>query len=549
MEQSVRPPEWKPARPSLGVLFHNMRSAIARTYKKHPIWFNTIGIAIILALYAERQTIQPLLLTVRIYAGAALAVLIVVGLVCIAVLLLFVGRSRWLKALVSVLAVVGIGGIIVSISAEDYLSHYFRYERLYALTDTPTMPTTAYERVLPLTSVYTIAQERMNETDEPSQPDMVRVNPGYAWTMAIEPAKWWGQLTYSIREMFSIDSTQTSPDLSRRHPINVNFSIGENFYLWRNTERCVRRSFGPLRSLSYEPGNVLYMENDSGKWVEVVSLIRWTGIFFPYPEFGGVQVIEQGNDNPVADVFLGCGHWIKPEDIGKYNYLRGQNLVPYAVSRYMAESIRFQAGLLAPLPFYRQGDLRLADVPENSNPQPFTLYFKFDQEKEGKLYQYFALEPHDTDKQGLSTSLFVPADGIGPIYRYRHFLHQEAPIGPTVVADQVRTSRKNYQWWTSNEEADLSKTLSLPAEVRPYIRDMPDANGNVERRFEWMVTVVTVKQRSKEDPLQFIAGSDPEIAIVDAFHPTVVWVDHLHPDLWPSQIQEALGQQWASDAP
>ena len=37
------------------------------------------------------------------------------------------------------------------------------------------------------------------------------------------------------------------------------------------------------------------MKNDAGEWVEVVSLIKWKGFFFPYPTFGGV-VIEVGHE-------------------------------------------------------------------------------------------------------------------------------------------------------------------------------------------------------------------------------------------------------------
>src|SRR5262249_45004304 len=159
-----------------------------------------------------------------------------------------------------------------------------------------------------------------------------------------------------------------------------------------NTLMCTRRAFGLWRALNYEPGNVLYMPDDSGQMVQVVTLVKWVGLIFPWPEFGGVQVIPQGNTNIFGRVFLGCGHWIRPSEIDNYSFLRGQNLVPPVVSRFMAQSQRFQAGFFGPLSISRQGDLRIADVPDDVNPLPFNLFFRFSERDPGKLYQYVALE-------------------------------------------------------------------------------------------------------------------------------------------------------------
>ncbi len=341
---------------------------------------------------------------------------------------------------------------------------------------------------------------------------------------------------HPIEEVISISASESSPDMSRRSPIKVNFTTGENLFFSRNTDTCVRRAFGPLRMWSYEPANVFYMQNDAGKWVQAVSLIKWTGWLFPWPEFGGVQVIEEGSTNIFGRVFLGCGRWVRPDEIARYPYLKGQNLVPFEVTRFMAGSLRFQRGFFAPLPLSRVGDIRIADMPGDLNEQPFTLFFRKKPGGEGKLYQYFALEPSDPDKQGLSTSFFAPADGVGAASVYRHFDRNEAPIGPTAVADQVRASRKHYDW-----------ERNTPVEVRPYIHDIADSNGNVAPRFGWMMTVVTVKDHKTGKPAEFTSGSDPEISITDAYRARVVWVDKYDPSKWSDEMRNALGTMWVSD--
>jgi hypothetical protein len=166
------------------------------------------------------------------------------------------------------------------------------------------------------------------------------------------------------------------------------------------------------------------------------------------------------------------------------------------------------------------------------------LFFKTSDADPGKLYQYLALEPYNTDKEGLSIDFYVPADGIGPIYRYRDFAHHEAPLGPTAVADQVRASRKLYDW-----------AINKPVEVRPYNHKIADGRGQLKVRRQWMTTVVTVKKNEEGKPLQFTAGSDPEIAMTDVLRGRVVWVDHYDPSKWPQQLKEALGSLWASDSP
>jgi len=212
--------------------------------------------------------------------------------------------------------------------------------------------------------------------------------------------------------------------------------------------------------------------------------------------------------------------------------------VPVEVSRFMASSIRFQNGLWAPQKWRKEGDIRIPDLPEDVNPQPFTLFFnvRMGEREFSKLYHYFGLEPSDPDKQGLAVSLWVPADGIGPSYVYRHFGRSESLTGVSAVGGLVRASKREYDW-----------TQNMPVEHRPYLREIADEKGVVDVRFGWLTTVVTIdKSHASEegDPHGFITGT-PEIAITDARLKEVIWVNRQRPEKWPDQLRGELGGKWA----
>jgi hypothetical protein len=533
---SQQPLRWEEEPWELTAPFHNIKQKFKNGSPKQRVKLSLlvfgIPFLVLFVLFIFRPALQPYLLLARIYFGG---ILLVAGVV-VPLWFKLRRRSAILKTFGTTIAVAIVGLVfVVGAGIHDYLAQYSRYISLGAV-DFAQLPTTSNERILPLNGVYSLAKERMNTTEDPSLPDLVRVDTDYRWTMAVQPSQWWGLFWNPVNEIISISAADASPDFSRREPISVNFSIGENLLLSRNIDRCVRRSFGPIRSLSYEPGNVFYIKDDAGAWVEAVSLIKWSGVIFPWPEFGGVQIIHQGRTNTVGRIFLGCGEWIPPGEIEKHPYLRGQNLMPSVVSRFMAESLRFQNGFLGPLPFSRQGDIRIADVSEDANPQPYTLAFRFKEGDSAKLYQYFALQPRDHDKEGLTTSFFVPADGQGPRYVYSYVEHHEAPIGPTVVADKVRSAYKSYDW-----------TKYAPVEVRPYISDLPDSKGVVARRFLWMVTIMTIVKAKPGEQVQYTTSGDPEVVIVDALNNRVVAVDNFDPTKWPGQLSAALGPIWASN--
>jgi hypothetical protein len=422
-----------------------------------------------------------------------------------------------------------------------YLTYYLRYRNLNpeVLAD---LPITDHERIQPLNSIRVLASEAMKEVEKVSMPDFVRIgssNGGeYRWTMAIEPAYPIPQFLGNIKELLNVSGTATSPNFSGENRMPVSFRVGEGLSWGKNTSIAVIRSFGLWRFLSYSPRDVKFLKDDHGEWVEVVSLIKWRGIIFVWPEFGGVQVIRQKPDTIggiIKSWFVGDGEWIPAKEVVKYSYLSRQNTMPYEVSRYIATSLRFQNGFLAPMPWYHKGDVRIPDLPGDQNDQPFCTYFKFLESsgkvREEKLTHYFALEPYHDTKQGLNTSVFVPADGIGRVKVYQHYKVNEALTGVSAIAAKVMESRKEYDW-----------EQSQPVEHRPWIKEISG-----KRRFFWLTTVVTYKDKKHVGDQAFIAGSTPATTLTDALYKNVVWTDPHQPNKWVDEVHSKLAVVWKSN--
>lgn len=417
-------------------------------------------------------------------------------------------------------------------NVHDYLGLYWRYVTV-AKRELQELPTTDHERIQPLNSIYSLAHEAMGENDKPQTPDFVRIGKEFRWTAGVEPTYVIPRFLTGVREVINISGTAPAPDFTRDRPVNVNFPTGENLMLGRNSFIATIRNFGIWRYLNYEPADVDYMTDDEGKWVQVVALIRWKGILFPRAEFGGVQVIRQAEEtlwNDLKLVTIGVGEWIPPDQILQHPYLVGQNILSYRVSRYMADSFRYhKGGFFGAMPWWHDGDIRAPHLEEDVNPPPFTVYFNVPG-RPGALYHYFGLEPMDVDKQGLSMSLLIPADGSGPVYFYDHTAHGEFLFGVSAASPKIREARKYYDW-------DHNK----PVEHRPLVKRV---DGKI--RFFWLTSIVTMKQQVEGDQ-HFIAGATPELVITDAAHNKPVWVDASHQETWIDEARKQLGFIWASE--
>ncbi len=510
--------------------------------------------AAIVSVYIFRYLWEPYAFFVpRIYAGAGLlALVLTVG--CWFGIGTFVG---WLfpssKVLVRYLRPVGaLLGLVLVLSGAGYakplhtfFSQYWRFQTLN-IVEPKVDPLTDHERIWSLDGIQTFVRRQMRDTETPSKAHLVREGSGYNWTMGIEPTTWLLQYWDPVEEVVRIRADITSFDLHRGR--NARFATGESLKFSRNIYTCVQRRFWFWNSFSHEVARTtMYLKNDTGKEVQVVPITRWAGWAFPRREFGGVMVIDETPERSwlgerletLKRVFWGCGTWVGPDQIASYLYLVGQNLVPFEVTRDMAASLRFRNGFFAPTWFRREGDIRIADMPDDQNEQPFTLFFHIRNDEgkvvASKLFQYVALEPYDSAHQGHAAEFLHPGDGIGPSYVFQFFGERESLTGVTAVPGWVRSSRRNYDWPTN-----------LPNEHRPYIKDIPDSNGTVKTRRMWLTAVVTIDKEKydKKDPKGFITGS-PDIVITDARKNKSVWVKSDNPKDWPEQLHKELGPIWA----
>lgn len=503
----------------------NIGTGMRQWAKRNRFKFLALGIFLFVFLFVARSWLQPIALTLRINAFP-----ILLSALAFAAALYLFKKSR--AVLGSVLLLANLGAILAFVALEgkprEYLGLYWSYQTL-AKEEISELPITSFERIQPLNSIRALAGEAMTEVEQVSEPSFTRIGDSYSWTMAVEPSFAVRRLTGRVREVIHVSSSAPSPNFSQENRSPVSFLTGEDLLLSRNVKSATIKRFGLWKFFNYEPSDVRYAKDDKGEWVQLVSLTRWKGFFFPRPVFGGVVVIRQHGEGIVDwanNVFLGSGEWIRPGEIAQHSFLVGQNVVPQEVSRFVANSFRFQQGFLAPMPGYHLGDVRIPDLPGDYNDQPFTAYFNFGDK--GKLYHYFALEPFQDDKQGLNTSVFAPADGIGDVKVYRHHERGEALTGVSAIVPKVMESRKNYDW-----------TRNTAAEQRPFIRKI-----NGKTRFFWLTTVVTYKADDTQD---YIAGSAPDVTLTDATYKTVVWVNALKPENWEKELAEGLGSVWESN--
>jgi len=499
---------------------------LKRFVREHVLVF--LGVAVVLAvlLFLSRAYLQHYVVLARLHVVPVL----LGGLGLLLANWLWLKAHRWFGVFVGVLSVVfAVLFFAIGSGPRLYLAQWWQYT-FVPHTDIEQLPLTDHERIHPHRAVYTLAREGITEVHDVSNPDFVRDGADYKWTMALEPAYLVPRITGTVNQVMSVPADRPALNFSGENRHEVTFSTGEGMIGPSNTLYGAIKRFDPWRYFNYEPTHVRYLRDDAGEWVQVVPLIYWKGWLLPRPTFGGVMVIRQkeGVADGMSTFLTGAGEWIKADEIAEHAYLRGQNLVPERVATFVAESFRFTHGFFSPMPGYHLGDIRVPNLPGDQNDQPFTCFFDFGDHS--KLYQYFALEPFQADKQGLNTSLFVPADGIGETLAYRHYDLEEALTGVSAIIAKVMESRKHYDW-----------SQNSAAEQRPVIRDIDG-----KRRFFWLTTVVTRKETEGAAQAEFIAGAEPDITLTDANYKTVVWVNARKPEGWVNELREQLSSVWGT---
>lgn len=489
------------------------------------------SIILLLLLFFLRDDYQPFLLFLRKF----IFILLVSGLI------LFFGL-RAFRSSASIGKRIGILGILIlyfvllyvigwHFKMYDYMKTYNVFNHLNRV-EINELPLTQNERIQPLMNIFSMANESVGETKDVSLPHLVRVDGENKWTMAIQPSEKYTlqQISENTEEIFAVSSTSPFPRFSSENRIPVTFSIGESLKFSRNTYHAVVQRFNVFQLFTMEPSDTFYMKNDSGKWVEVVSLIKWKGFFFPYPTFGGVMVIDSGEhdfNDYIERVLIGKGTYISPSEMKSHPYLTKQNTLSEKVSQLQAESLKFLGGFTDPLPWKMQTAVKIPVLPDDQNQQPFVTDFNFSGTNINTyngLYHWFGLEPIGDERTSLTYSVFIPADGTDKLFYYDHAAKKQGYAGVTAMPLKMIESRKEYDW-----------SVNKPVEFRPYIKDIAG-----RRRMFFLGTVSAIK----DDSAKFDGSATPDVALIDSEYRDVIWVDVKHPSVWDKTVYDQLNEAW-----
>ncbi|MCK0131509.1 hypothetical protein MWU59_08335 [Flavobacteriaceae bacterium F08102] len=490
-----------------------------------------IGFVFLVVLFIFRDEYQPILLFIRKYLFVLFVIFI--GL--------FVGMRRFRKTAATgkrifllFLMIVFVGVIYLigwQFKMYDYMQTYNVYKHLNRV-ELNDLPLTQNERIQPLRNIFSMANESVGETKDVSLPHLVRVDGENKWTMAIQPTEKyiWQQISENTEEVFAVSSTTPFPRFSSENRIATTFSIGESMKFSRNTYNAVVQRFSLWQLFTMEPGDVFYVKNDRQQWVQVVSLIKWEGFFFPYPTFGGVMVIEGGAHDfgdYVERILIGKGSYISPDVIENYPYLRGQNILSEKVSRKQAESLKFIGGFSDPLPWNMETAVKIPDLPDDQNQQPFVTDFNFSGmgvSAYSGLYHWFGLEPVGDERTSLTFSVFIPADGTNTMYYYNHGAKKDGYAGVSAMPLKVIESRKEFDW-----------TVNKPVEFRPYIKEIAG-----RKRMFFLGTISAIR----DDSQKFDGAATPDLALIDSEYRDVVWIDAKRPSQWDKMVYDQLNEAW-----
>jgi len=512
-------------------IWNKLKTFVKGFVSKRPFWTVVFSVALIYLLITARGSYQPLMLFARKYYLLLLVVMFFLG-----IYYQRLKNKEW-KGKILVTLIFGASLIFlywVGPKAYKYIALYTHYHTIDKVLINE-LPSTDHERIQPLNSIRTlINQEALSETEDATTPRFVRGEKGqYYFTACKGPSAEYKvqQFTKDMYQVLEIPGDLPSPNFSSKFRTDVDFVTGELLLFSKNSNISVRKRFGLFEFFNYEPSDVIFLRDDDGEWVQVVSLVRWKGFLFPRPVFGGVMIQKQKNHNNgfLQRLFLGHGDYISPEQIESVEYLSGQNLLPNRVARFTAECFRFRHGFFAPMPFYHEGDIRIPQLPRDQSPMPFVLYA--DLKKPGKLYNYFGLEPYQEQKKGLSLSLYLPGDGEEKVYFMDHDESEQNYIGSSAIPAKIIESKKNYDW-----------SENYPAESRPYVREIGG-----EKRLFWLSTIVTKAGKTESE---YIGGSVPEITLTDANYGTVVWIEQdslMIDNYWERKLKNTLTPYWKKE--
>ena len=495
------------------------------------------GITIVVALislallFFLRDDYQPALLFFRKF----IFIILLCGLILFFGLRVFRKSASALRRIIILVGLVAIFALFYLVGWQlklyDFMKTYNVFNDLNKV-EINELPLTQNERIQPLRNIFSMANESVGETKDVSLPHLVRIDTTNQWTMAIQPSEKYvmQRLNDNTEEVFSVSSTTPFPRFSSDNRIPVTFSIGESLKWSRNTYNAVVQRFNLWQLFNLEPSDTYYMKNDKDAWVQVVSLIKWKGFFFPYPTFGGVMVIDNGEhdfNDYLERVTIGMGTYISPSEMKNHSYLTRQNTLSEKVSQLQAESLKFLGGFSDPLPWNMETAVKIPNLPDDQNQQPFVTDFDFSDTKTNAysgLYHWFGLEPVGDERTSLTFSVFIPADGTDKLYYYDHASKKQGYAGVSAMPLKVIESRKEYDW-----------SVNKPVEFRPYIKHIAG-----RKRLFFLGTISSVRDGSAK----FDGSATPDLTLIDSEYRDVVWIDAKHPSRWEKTVYEQLNEAW-----
>lgn len=489
------------------------------------------AVVLVLLLFFLRDDYQPALLFLRKYVFIILISMLFLWFM----LRKFRASVHTGKRLLYLVGIVAFFGILWFAGWKTGLYQYMQTYNVYNnlnLVEIHELPLTQNERIQPYNNIVTMAYESIGETQEVSPPQLVRIDTVNQWTMAVQPAKEYifQRMNDNTEELFIVESTSPFPRFADKNRVPVTFSIGESLAFSRNTYNAVVQRFNFFQLFTLEPSQVYYMKNDDGKWVQVVNLIKWKGFFFPYPSYGGVMIIEAG-EHTVTDylerITIGKGTYVPPSKTQDYPFLTRQNTLSEEVSRLQAKSLQFLGGFTDPLPWNMETAVKIPDLADDENQQPFVTDFNWsgiETQAYNGLYHWFGLEPIGEERTSLSFSVLIPGDGTDKLYYYNHAAKKEGLAGVSAMPLKVVESRKEYDW-----------SVNKPVEFRPFVKEI----GGRKRMF-----VISTVAAKRDDSKKFDGAATPDLALIDVEYRDVIWVDAKHPSQWEETILKQLGETW-----
>ncbi len=486
---------------------------------------------LLLLLFFLRDDYQPALLFLRKY----IFIILISSIFLIFMFRRFRASASTGKRFLYLIGIVAFFGIIWFAGWKTGLYQYMQTYNVYNnlnLVEIHELPLTRNERIQPYNNIVTMAYESIGETQEVSPPQLVRIDTTNKWTMAVQPAKeyMFQRMNDNTEEIFMVESTSPFPRFSDTNRVPITFSIGESLAFSRNTYNAVVQRFNFFQLFTLEPSEVFYMKNDEGKWVQVVNLIKWKGFFFPYPSYGGVMIIDAG-EHTITDylerVAIGKGTYVPPSKTKDYPFLTKQNTLNEKVSRLQAKSLQFLGGFTDPLPWNMETAVKIPDLKDDQNQQPFVTDFNFsgmEIQAYSGLYHWFGLEPIGEERTSLSFSVLIPADGTDKLYYYNHAAKKEGLAGVSAMPLKVVESRKEYDW-----------SVNKPVEFRPFIKEIAG------RKRMFVISTIAAK---RDDSKKFDGAATPDLALIDTEYRDVIWVDAKHPSQWENTILQQLGETW-----